>query len=235
MIRVASPPPKPVLVFDGDCNFCRRWISRWQQGTGDRVEYVPFQGPGVAERFPELPREQCEGAVQLIDIDGSVYSAAEAVFRTLAVAPWKRWPLWLYQRIPGVASVTESFYRSVAHHRTGFSWLTRLLWGQYVEQPTHSLTRWVFLRLLGVICLFAFVSLWTQVDGLIGSHGITPAAHFMDMVRNWSREHNSWDAHWMTPRFDDFSLLRGGRSRPALARGVGRVGSPRRWPPLCLR
>ncbi len=205
MIRVASPPPKPVLIFDGDCNFCRRWISRWQQATGNRVEYIPFQDPSVAERFPELPREQCEQAVQLIDTDGQIYSAGEAVFRAQAVAPWKRWPLWLYQRAPVVAPVTEWFYRFVAGHRTGFSWLTRLLWGQHVEQPTHFLTRWVFLRFLGIIYLFAFVSLWTQVDGLIGSKGITPSAQFMETVRNWSVEHNSWDAHFLAPTLCWFS------------------------------
>ena len=105
------------MVFDGDCNFCRRWISRWRQTTRDRVEYVPFQDRSVAERFPELPREQCEQAVQLIDTDGQIYSAAEAVFRAQAVAPWKRWPLWCYRRVPGVAPVTEWFYRFVASHR----------------------------------------------------------------------------------------------------------------------
>ena len=119
------------------------------------------------------------------------------MFRTLAFAPGKRWPLWLYRRTPGVAAVTESFYHFVAKHRTGFSWLTRLFWGKHVEQPTHFLTRWVFLRFLGFIYLFAFVSLWMQVDGLIGSHGITPAAQFMELVRNWALEHTG--AHWQMP------------------------------------
>ena len=199
MIRVASPSSKPVLIFDGDCNFCRRWISRWREATGERVEYIPFQDPRVAERFPELPRAQCEQAVQLIDADGSVTSAAEAVFRALAVAPRHRWPLWLYQHMPGVAPATESCYLLVATHRTGFSTVTRCLWGQHVEQPTHFLTRWVFLRLLGLVYLFAFVSLWTQVDGLIGSHGIAPAARLMDAARTWTQEHGSWDAHWQMP------------------------------------
>src|SRR5215467_2133134 len=40
---------------------------------------------------------------------------------------------------------------------------------------TYSLSRWVFLRALGVIFLIAFVSLWVQVKGLIGSQGILPA------------------------------------------------------------
>jgi predicted DCC family thiol-disulfide oxidoreductase YuxK len=205
VIRVAAPPPKPVLIFDGDCNFCRRWVSRWRETTGERIEYIPFQNPGVAERFPELAHDQCEQAVQLIDTDGSVHSAAEAVFRALAVAPRHRWPLWLYQHFPGVAPLTEFFYRSVAKHRTGFSWFTRLLWGQHVEQPTHFLTRWIFLRLLGFAYLFAFVSLWTQVNGLIGSHGITPAAQFMELVRNWARTHDNLDVHLIAPTLCWFS------------------------------
>ncbi len=45
------------------------------------------------------------------------------------------------------------------------------------------LTRWIFLRLLGVIYLIAFISLWTQLDGLIGSNGILPASELMESVR----------------------------------------------------
>ncbi len=204
-MRVATPPTKPVLIFDGDCNFCRRWISRWQQSTGDRVEYIPFQDPTVAARFSELTREQCTEAVQFVDTDGHIYSAAEGVFRTLAVAPCKRWPLWCYQQIPGVASITEGLYRFVAKHRTGFSFLTRLLWGQHVEQPTHFLTRWLFLRLMGIIYFIAFISLWVQIDGLLGSKGITPATQYMEAVHNWSRAHNVWDALSLAPTLCWFS------------------------------
>ena len=200
---------KPVMIFDGDCNFCRRWISRWQQVTSDRVEYISFQDPSVAERFPQIPREQYQQSVQLVEPDGSVYNGAEAVFRTLAFAPRKRWTLWLYQRVPGVGPVTEWFYRFVARHRTAFSFLTRLFWGRHVEVPTHFLTRWVFLRLLGLVYLVAFVSLWTQVDGLIGSRGIVPAAHYMDAVSTGSLEHNGWAAYWLSPTLCWFSASDG--------------------------
>ncbi|HUI07644.1 MAG TPA: lipase maturation factor family protein [Verrucomicrobiae bacterium] len=196
---------KPVMIFDGDCNFCRRWISRWRQATGDRVEYVAFQEPGLFERFPNLRREDCEQAVQLIDADGRIHSAAEAVFRTLAFAPRRHWTLWLYQEVPGVKPVTEWFYRYVARHRTGFSHLTRFFWGRHVEVPTHYLTRWVFLRLLGLVYLIAFVSLGTQVDGLIGSNGITPAAALMTAVRDGSLGHNGWAAYWLAPTLCWFS------------------------------
>ena len=96
-LRVAMPPPKPLMVFDGDCNFCTLWIRRWQQMTGDAVDYLPAQDPRIAEQFPEIPRAQFDTAVQLIEPDGTVHSGAEAVFRTLAHNPKRHWPLHIYQ------------------------------------------------------------------------------------------------------------------------------------------
>src|SRR5258706_10112893 len=125
------------MIFDGDCHFCRFWITRWQQWTGSRVDYLPFQGPTIASRFPELPRDRFEASVQLIEPDGRVYGGAEAVFRSLAHSPCRRWPLWIYQNLPGAAPLTEWSYRFVAKHRTAFSTLTRLFWGKQAEPPAH--------------------------------------------------------------------------------------------------
>src|SRR5262249_3829443 len=84
VVRVASPPARPVMIYDGDCRFCTLWIRRWQIATGDRVEYLPYQDPRVVTQFPEIACEQFEAAVQLVQPDGAVYAAAEAVFRSLA-------------------------------------------------------------------------------------------------------------------------------------------------------
>ena len=178
-IRVAAPPPKPLMVFDGDCNFCTFWIRRWQQMTGDRVDYLPAHDPRIAAQFPEIPRAQFDTAVQLIESDGAVYSGAEAVFRALAHSPKRRWPLRCYEKSTPFANITEGAYRLVAENRKIFSLLTRWFWGRHVEQPAHFLTRWIFLRALGVIYLIAFVSLWVQIGGLIGHNGILPTDQFM--------------------------------------------------------
>jgi len=45
--------------------------------------------------------------------------------------------------------------------------------------PTYWLTRFVILRLLGFVYLFAFLSLATQVIPLIGSNGLLPAGSFL--------------------------------------------------------
>lgn len=53
----------------------------------------------------------------------------------------------------------------------------------------------VFTRGLGLIYLIAIVSWWTQVDGLIGSNGVTPARLFTRAVA----DHYGYAALWHTP------------------------------------
>ena len=38
----------------------------------------------------------------------------------------------------------------------------------------YRIAAWLYARGLGVVFLVAFVSLWTQIDGLVGSGGILP-------------------------------------------------------------
>jgi len=178
------------MIFDGDCNFCSLWIRRWQHATGDVVDYLPFQDPRIAAQFPELPRGRFEAAVQLVEPDGAVYGGAEAVFRALAHKPREHWLLDWYYRAPAFARTAEWGYRLVARHRRFFSRLTRLAWGRHVEPPTHFLVRWVFLRALGIIYLIAFLSLWIQFPGLVGSNGILPVQSTMTMIRHQADAHH---------------------------------------------
>jgi len=65
-----------------------------------------------------------------------------------------------------------------------FTWLRKgSLFGSAPSPPEFFLSRWLFLRLLGLVYLAAFISLWVQVSGLIGSHGILPAADYLTAVR----------------------------------------------------
>ncbi|MEP6686301.1 MAG: hypothetical protein ABJB22_05940, partial [Verrucomicrobiota bacterium] len=80
-LRVSAPPPKPLMIFDGDCHFCRRWIERWREVTGGQVDYEPYQT--VADKFPEISRSEFQNAVQFIETDGRVSRAAEAVYSSL--------------------------------------------------------------------------------------------------------------------------------------------------------
>ncbi|MEO6773832.1 MAG: hypothetical protein ABI467_12580, partial [Kofleriaceae bacterium] len=46
----------------------------------------------------------------------------------------------------------------------------------------YQLTRWLILRLLGLVYVFAFLGILLQGLPLLGSHGLTPAAVFVDHV-----------------------------------------------------
>ena len=79
--------------------------------------------------------------------------------------------------------MSETVYRLIAQHRPFFSAMTRWLWGTHTERISFCFSRWLFLRALGCIYLIAFLSLWVQVHGLIGSNGILPADQFLTAVR----------------------------------------------------
>lgn len=106
---------RPVLIYDGECEFCKRWVACLRLVTADRVEYLSSQE--AAQQFPDIPPKKFQASVQLVQPDGSVYEGADAVFRTLAHNSNHSWPLWMYQKVPGVASITEFLYRRVARNR----------------------------------------------------------------------------------------------------------------------
>lgn len=106
---------KILVLYDGECAFCRQTVSRWRGATEDRVDFVPFQD--ARYRFPDIPESDCRSALQLIDVDGRRYQGAEAVFRLLAQGAGKRLPLFLYRWMPGFAPASRIVYRWVASRR----------------------------------------------------------------------------------------------------------------------
>jgi hypothetical protein len=63
------------------------------------------------------------------------------------------------------------------------------------EPPGHYVTRWLFLRLLGVIYLVAFASLGVQITGLVGKHGLLPAGDFL----TWAHSNYGPQAYRLLP------------------------------------
>ncbi|MBI3317833.1 MAG: DUF393 domain-containing protein [Candidatus Omnitrophica bacterium] len=106
---------RPLLLYDGECGFCRRWALRWQGRVGEKVELSPYQDH--LKEFPRISPEEFHASVKLIGKDGSIHSGAEAVFRMLAHAPGWGWLFWMYQKVPGVMAAAEGVYRFVARHR----------------------------------------------------------------------------------------------------------------------
>jgi hypothetical protein len=67
------------------------------------------------------------------------------------------------------------------------SWLQKQLSLRSAAGPANVfISRWLFLRLLGLVYLAAFVSLGVQIRGLIGSHGILPVADYLSEIRQFT-------------------------------------------------
>jgi len=169
-----------LVIFDGDCAFCRLWIRRTKSYTGDRLDFVPYQE--VEGLFPDIPRSEFEKAMKVVLPDGRVLSGAHAAFTSISSIPGRGWLLWLYTRVRPFAVLSEAVYARITRNRTRAYRLTRLIWGKTITRPSYRLSRWLFLRVLGVVYFIAFLSFWTQMPGLIGGQGIVPAQGFLDAV-----------------------------------------------------
>lgn len=186
----ASQNSTPLVIFDGDCGFCRRNVEGWKILLGDRVQFAPSQE--VVDQYPQIPYETYEQTVVLVEGDGKFYTGAEAVYRIMALAPGKGGWLWCYRRIPGFAWITEWGYKHVAHHRMAASRWTGWMVGRNLEPSSYYFTRQIFLSSLGLIYLIAFFSLAIQMQGLVGSQGILPLGDFLAMVQDKVGEGSFW-------------------------------------------
>jgi predicted DCC family thiol-disulfide oxidoreductase YuxK len=183
---------KPVLIYDGECRYCARQVRYWRRLTGDAIDYEPYQDAVV--RHPEIPREDFARSIRLLAPGGEHYQGAAAAFRVLA-AGGRPGGLHACRYLPGFAPLAEWGYRLVSRHRTGAERISRLLWGRerYPAQYVH--VSWLFLRLLGLIYLAAFVSVAVQAEGLFGSKGILPLQEHLQ----WLTGQYPRDAWWMFP------------------------------------
>ncbi len=186
---------KPVLYWDADCNFCRRWVERWQADSGNAVVYRTLQEapPAVQSAAGGEPFQR----IVLVRSDGTMSTGAHAALEAQARGRGEGRLLHrLYKFLPPFRYVADTAYAWIAAHRPACSVMTNLFWGQDVLRPTYQISGYFFPRLIGLIFLFAFLSLWVQISGLAGSRGILPVAAHLEAVQNHfsaaGSPHDAW-------------------------------------------
>ncbi len=168
-----------LLVYDGDCGFCRYCVEYARAVTdveaSGSVRYEPYQA--VAANYPDVTIDEFQRSIQLMTATAR-YQGAEAAFRVLARAPRLRGWLWCYRFIPLFAAIAEVLYRFTARHRTAVYRLARPLFGSELRPLDYQRTSSLIVRGIGFAALCAFTSWWWQAAGLIGSNGILPVADY---------------------------------------------------------
>lgn len=153
-IQATAFPPKDkaIMVWDGDCSFCKYWITVWRRKTGKGLRYAPYQA--VAGRFSDIPEEQFARAVRLIEPDGHVFDGPDAAYRSLL---YLKKPVLafhgLYHRSPVFQKLSDYGYDLISRHRPLMFFVTKLLWGR---DATHRKPYWA-IYLTGTSLLVAAV------------------------------------------------------------------------------
>jgi hypothetical protein len=109
--------------------------------------------------------------------------------------------------------------------------LRKLFRRVYGPRRDYYLTRWLFLRLLALVYLAAFLSYWMQVDGLIGHNGILPADGTAERLAQLLGAQRFWrlpTLFWLYPHDPMLHLLCGGGVLFSLTLLIGLL------PPLSL-
>src|SRR5262249_33461083 len=122
---------------------------------------------------------------QLVAADGRIWSGAAAASRALRLRPDLAPIGWLYE-VPGLRPLWDRLYRWIARNRFRIAGTvcTEETCGvhQPREPPSPAHARDLFLRLLGLIFLVAFLSLLVQVTLLFGRQGLLPAGEYLARV-----------------------------------------------------
>ncbi|HUG68708.1 MAG TPA: DUF393 domain-containing protein [Pirellulaceae bacterium] len=114
---LADRPHADVVIFDGECNFCRGQVARlarWDRAG--RLAFVSLHDPIVAERYPDLTHEQMMEQMYVVDRAGNRHGGA-AAFRYLSRKMPRLWLLAPLMHVPFMLPVWQWCYRQVAKRR----------------------------------------------------------------------------------------------------------------------
>ncbi len=108
---------KDVVLYDGQCNFCRSQINMLRRLDGrNRLEFVSLHNPEVATSYPNLTYEQLMEQIWIVTPSGAQYGGAYAV-KYLSVRLPMLWPIAPVMHIPFSMPLWSFLYRQVARYR----------------------------------------------------------------------------------------------------------------------
>lgn len=119
-LNLPSPqdfPEADVVIFDGQCRFCRRQVSRLHYWDGrQRLAFISLHDSFVAEQYPDLSHDQLMEQMYLVDQSGHRHGGAEA-FRYLTRRLPILWILAPLLHLPFSLPLWRWGYKQVAKRR----------------------------------------------------------------------------------------------------------------------
>lgn len=122
-VRLPTPADRPgadVVLYDGECVFCRRGMQRltWWDCQG-KLAYLSIHDPRVKQLWPKLSHERLLDEMCLVEggkPDGRQHWGADAV-KVFTRRLRRLWWLMPLMHLPGVMLIARPLYRWVARNR----------------------------------------------------------------------------------------------------------------------
>lgn len=109
-----------VLIFDGNCKFCRANIQFIHAVDRGKVAYLSLHDAVVQERWPDLTYDQMMKHMYLVDLETGEKHPGVYAFRLLSRKLMGLWVLAPFLHIPGSLPVWRFLYSQIAKHRYKF-------------------------------------------------------------------------------------------------------------------
>ena len=119
-VKLPSPedlPAADVMIYDGNCNFCRKNVTRIHRLDGQgRIAFVSLHDPFVTKNYPDLTHQMLMTQMYLVDRQGRRHAGPESLKYLSRKLP-KLWPLAVILHIPFSMPVWQAIYRWIAKRR----------------------------------------------------------------------------------------------------------------------
>ncbi|HIB49652.1 MAG TPA: DUF393 domain-containing protein [Flavobacteriaceae bacterium] len=149
------PSDKPVLVWDGDCGFCKYWVTRWKKITHGKITFQTYQD--VAHQFEDIPLKEFKKASRLITAEGTVHSGPDSAYMSYYIAnrnsPWHNW----YRKYSWFQRLSDHGYNYIAKHRSFFFKLTKAMLGGDSTSFKHYWAMYLFGIAVLLFLLFKYL------------------------------------------------------------------------------
>lgn len=109
-------PANDIVIWDGNCNFCRAQVERLHRLDSGRLTYVSLHDPRVAQWCPELTHQQLMDQMWVVTPAGEQFGGADAGRYLSRKLPKLRWLMPL-MHIPFSMPLWRWLYHQIAQRR----------------------------------------------------------------------------------------------------------------------
>lgn len=105
-----------VVIFDGQCNFCRAQVQRLNWFAAGKLTFVSLHDGRVAERFPDLTKDQLMEQMYVVTPSGESFGGANSL-RYLSRKLPRLWLAAPLLHIPFSLPLWQFLYNKIAQYR----------------------------------------------------------------------------------------------------------------------